>query len=197
MKILIITLLTLISPQLGFSESTAAPQPTVMPYMEAWIKASTPREEHRLLGQFVGRWNHTVKWRMTPDAKPEESIGTTEVEAIMGGRFIRQTAKGTSMGQPFEGLGLIGFDNVQERFSTVWLDNMGTAMMVGSGVFDAHTKSIVDKGSFSCPLSETKSRTYRAVLTLPVKNSYHYEFFTLDEQGKEFKMMEILYNKAS
>lgn len=164
--------------------------------MQAFIQAGTPGEEHKLLQSYVGKWNHIVTMWMKPEALPEISKGTTETESILGGRFIHQRINGISMGQPFEGLGLTGYDNVKKHFSTVWLDNMGTGMMLGTGVFDQAKKAIVDSGSFSCPMSASGTVNYRAVWTLPEKNSFKYEMFAPGEDGKEFRMMEVVYTKA-
>lgn len=182
--------------------SSFAENPTPMPgvtdaMMEAFAKASTPGEEHKLLQQYVGKWTHVVKWWMKADAKPETSNGTTEITSIMGGRFIKQDVSGTSMGQPFQGMGLVGYDNIQKHFSTIWIDNMMTGMMIGSGTLDKAKNAIVDSGSASCPMSPTGKREYRAVWSLPEKNSFKYEMYTTGEDGKEFKAMEIVYTKAS
>lgn len=53
--------------------------------MEKWKEFATPNENHRVLDALVGDWDYTVKWWMSPDAKPEVSTGTSEIEWIMGG----------------------------------------------------------------------------------------------------------------
>jgi len=196
MKIkLFITFLTLITSASAFADEKTIP-PMDQAKMDAWIKASTPGEEHKLLQQYVGKWDHTIKMWTAPGSAVSESKGTTEVESLLGGRFIRQSVKGVSMGQEFEGIGITGFDNIQKQFSTFWIDNMSTASMIGKGSFDKAKNVIMDEGSFSCPESSTGKRSYRAVWTLPVKDSYKYEMYTTDDKGKEFRMMEIVYTKA-
>lgn len=177
------------------AEGSAA-NATPDPKMEAWIKASTPGEEHQILQRYVGKWSHVIKFWMTPDGPPEKSTGTTVIESMMGGRFIRQSVSGTSMGQPFEGLGITGYDNVLKHFSSVWLDNMGTGMMIGSGTFDKSKNAIVDSGSFTCPMSPSGKRSYRAMWSVPEGNSFKYEMFSTGDDGKEMRMMEIVYSKV-
>ncbi|MGB7291306.1 MAG: DUF1579 family protein, partial [Thermodesulfobacteriota bacterium] len=45
--------------------------------MEKWKEFSTPNEIHKVLDTLVGAWDYTIKWWMSPDAKPEESAGTS------------------------------------------------------------------------------------------------------------------------
>lgn len=193
-KILALTACMLLGTAPAIADSNPQMDPKMM---EAFTKASTPGEEHKLLQQYAGKWDHEVKWWMKPGDEPEVSKGTSEIEPIMGGRFILQKVAGTSMGQPFEGMGITGYDNVQKHFSSVWLDNMGTGMMGGKGTFDKASNSIIDKGSFSCPLEKDGSKSYRAVWGPIADNSFKYEMFSTDESGKEFRMMEITYKKAS
>ncbi len=192
----IIALLLLCASGTANAETQKAPPPFTPEQMAAFEKASNPGEEHKLLQQYVGRWNHVVSWWMTADAAPEVSKGTSEMEMIMGGRFLKQKVKGTSMGKPFEGMGITGYDNVKKHYSTMWLDNISTGMMLGTGQFDKEKNAIVDQGSFSCPMSPDGNRTYRAVWTTVQKNSFKYEMFGPGQDGKEMRMMEIVYTKA-
>lgn len=77
----------------------------------AWHAYALPNDNHTVLNPLVGTWNHVVKWWMRPDSQPETSKGTSETKWVMGGRYLQHTATGTAMGQPFEGMGLTGFDN--------------------------------------------------------------------------------------
>jgi hypothetical protein len=159
--------------------------------MEKYKEFSTPNENHKVLDTLIGNWDYTIKWWMSPDAKPEESAGTSNIKSIMGGRFIEQSVAGTSMGQPFEGIGIMGYDNEKKLYQSVWIDNMGTGIMTGSGNYDPNTKTLTDKGTFSCPAEGEKS--YRAVLKTIDKDIFTYEWYITGQDGKEFRAMEIVY----
>ena len=165
------------------------------PKMQAWIKASTPGKEQEFLKQFLGKWDYKINMWMEPGAKPQVSSGKSVNESIFGGRYITQKATGISKGQPFEGMGIIGYDNVQKHYNTLWFDNMSTAMMTGTAEYDSEKKVIVEKSSGSCPMSPTGTKEFRSTMSLPENNSFKYEMYTNDESGKEFKMMEIVYTK--
>jgi hypothetical protein len=161
--------------------------------MEIWKEYATPNENHKVLDVFVGSWDYTVKWWSSPNSEPEISQGTSEVKWIMGGRFLEHTAKGTSMGQPFEGMGITGYDNARNEYVSVWIDNMGTGVMVSSGKYDASTKTFEEKGKFTQPkMGET---TFRGVTKITNDDDFVYEIFTKDKDWQEYKALEIEYKR--
>ncbi len=165
--------------------------------MEAWKKAGSPSEGHKALEPFVGTWNYTMKWWMTPDAQPESMTGTTTNSLIFGGRFLKQEVRGEAKDQPsFEGLGFTGYDNIRKEYQSSWFDNMATGMMTGIGQFDPSTKTITEQGDFSCPMTGEAHRWYRAVWKSVDANHNSYESYSRTPEGREFKSMEILYTRA-
>jgi hypothetical protein len=161
--------------------------------MAKWKKYAARSENHKLLDFFVGEWDYTVKSWMSPDAKPEVSKGTSEVKWIMGGRFLEQSVKGegSSKQQPFRGMGILGYNNAKKQYNSVWIDNMGTGMMLGSGSYDPSTKTFTDKGTFTDPVQGEKS--YKSATTIINKDRYTYEMYTTGPDGKEFRMLEIVF----
>ena len=164
--------------------------------MAKWQEASTPNENHQVLQDLVGSWNYTMKFWMSPEAAPEESAGTSDVKSIMGGRFIEQAVNGTHMGQPFQGEGIVGYDNVKEEYQSIWIDSMGTGMMSASGSYDAAAKAMTETGSFSCPM-KGGPLGYRAVTKIIDANTHTYEMYMTGPEGKEFRSMEITYTRQS
>ena len=152
-------------------------------------------ENHKVLENFVGSWDYTMKWWMATDSTAEESTGTSEVKSIMGGRFIEQAVSGTSMGQPFEGRGTTGYNNLTKEYTSIWIDNMGTGTLTSTASYDPAAKTLTETGSHTCPISPDGKRSFRAVTTIVDETAYTYEMYTNDEAGKEFKNMEITYKR--
>lgn len=165
------------------------------PMMEAWMKAAMPGEEHKTLATLAGTWKYTSKWWKDATAKPEESSGMSTNKMVMGGRYMQSEAKGKAMGQAFTGMGVTGYDNLAKKFETMWIDNMGTGMARGTGTWDAATKTMTETGSFSDPMAPNMTRNYRATMKIMDNKSYMYEMFTTGMDGKEYKMMEMMYKK--
>lgn len=163
--------------------------------MAKWQAYASPNDNHKVLDPLVGTWSHVVTWWMTPDSQPEMAQGTTETQWVLGGRFLWHAATGTSMGQPFEGMGLTGFDNGKQTYQTIWMDNMGTGMVLGEGTYDPGKKTLTDRGRFTDPM--IGQRSYRGVITFVDDVHYRYEMFVADKNGKEFRMMEIVYTRTN
>lgn len=79
----------------------------------AWHQAATPGDAHQALAPFVGNWKTKVTMWMNPNAQPNVSTGQSAAAWILGGRFIKENFEGNAMGQPMNGMGLLGYDNIQ------------------------------------------------------------------------------------
>ena len=167
--------------------------------MEAMQKLGSPSEGHKAFEPFIGTWTYTAQWWMAPEAPPESMTGRTVNTLIYGGRFLKQDITGQPMqeGQPpFEGVGFSGYDNIRKEYQTVWFDNMATGMMMGTGNFDAATKTLSDHGDFSCPMTGEAHRQFRTAWTVADANHTTYENYMRTPERREFKAMEIRYTRA-
>jgi len=156
----------------------------------------TPNENHKLLESLAGEWKTNVKFWMDPKSEPQVSEGTSTAKMIMNGRFLEQSFNGTAMGQPFEGRGILGYDNIKKEFTSTWLDNMATGIMTATGKYDPSSKILTSEGSMSCPMTNETHRWYKDITTITDADHYTYESYMKDKDGKEFKGMEITYTRA-
>lgn len=164
--------------------------------MKKAIEAGTPGEEHARLKAMEGKWNASSKMWMTPGDKPQESKGTSVFTMIMGGRFLKQDFTGDMGGQPFQGLGYLGYDNLKKEYTSTWMDTMTTGLMVSHGQFDPKAKVLRDEGTYACPMTGQKDRWFRSEWTLPEGDTSTFTMYSKDGSGKEFKSMEIVYKRA-
>ena len=95
--------------------------PTPEALLKALAEAGKPGAEHKKLQPFVGRWTFTMKFWTDPSQPPAELKGTIERKWIMDGRFVQETARGecAKTGKAFEGMGLLGYDAGQKKFTLV------------------------------------------------------------------------------
>lgn len=161
------------------------------------MKLGQPSDAHKKLGAFEGRWNYVGKFWMDPAKKPVVMKGTSENTWILGGRFLQAKATGEAVnGMPaFEGMGLTGYDNVKQQYTSNWYDNMSTGTMTATASFDDKSKTLNEKGSYFCPMEKTE-KNYRAVWKVKGKDTYQYASYMTDAKGKEVKTMEIEYRRA-
>lgn len=111
--------------------------PTMTPEMQAemaaWMKLAQPGDHHKHLAPFVGSWKGKVTMWMGPDQAPMVEESAAEARWLMGGRFLEWQQTGNFGDMPFEGMAIEGYNNGEERYESVWLDNFGTILLVFSG----------------------------------------------------------------
>jgi hypothetical protein len=162
--------------------------------MEAWQRYATPGEAHKVLAALEGDWALKVTSWMTPGQPPQESTGTAKMRMILGGRYLKQSAEGTMMGQPFSGLGLSGYDNAKKVYQDVWIDNAGTGMMMTTGSWDEASHTMTSTGSMVDPVSG-KSLEVTGKIRHVDPDHFRYEMWMPGPDGKPFKTMEIEYSR--
>ena len=160
---------------------------------KAWMEYATPGAPHKMMAEEVGTWNCDMTFWMGPDAKPEKATSTAEIKMVLGGRYQEANYKGTMMGQPFEGKSTLAYNNASKEFTTTFIDNMGTGMMVAMGSWDDASKSMNLKGDMVNPMNGKKT-PYREMYTVVDANTRKMEMFDTKD-GKEYKSMEIMMKK--
>ena len=179
------------------SAETSPAQPDQQAMMEAMKKNGAPGEHHQALAPLAGTWVSTASWWKSPDAPPEVSQGTSTMEWVLDGRFLKQSFTGTAMGQPFTGMGFIGYDNVRGEYTSIWMDSMMTGIMTAAGTYDAAAQTLQESGSFSCPMTGEKNMWFRTDWKIVDQDHNTYESYSKTSEGKEYKALEIAYTRQS
>ena len=153
---------------------------------------SMPGKEHEGFKSWVGKWKTVTKGWYGP-GDPTVTEGTSENALVLGGRFVQQSFHGSMMGQPFEGIGYTGYDNMAKAYSMVWMDNSATMVISSTnGVMDATGKTLTFRSKLPSPdgtLADCR------MVTQIVNDSQHvFTLYTTTPQG-EHKMMEITYTR--
>ena len=178
---------------LGLAAAAAGQaKPEEKALMEAWQKAMTPGEGQRRLEPMVGTFDTRVRTWMEPGRPPEDTVGTAVNAWVLGNRYVETRYEGIFLGEAFNGIGYMGYDNVAKRYVSVWMDTAGTGMMIGTGSADASGKAFSLKATVSDPMSG-KTGTAEEKITILDADRYTFEMWARDRAGKKFKMMEIQY----
>lgn len=156
----------------------------------AWQKAMTPGPQHQALARMAGDWEFQGKfWMGGADKPPMEATGTLHRTMILGGRVLAEEVKSHMMGQPFEGHGMTGFDNVTQKYWSTFNDNMGTGIMIGTGACDAQGVCTF-MNEYSDPLTG-KTKKSRSVMRHEGDKEV-FEMYDTGADGKEYKSMELV-----
>ncbi len=162
--------------------------------MEKYMKAATPGPEHQKLAKLAGKWKLQVTAWMAPGAPPEKSEGTAEFTSLLGGRYLQQEVHGNMGGQPFEGRGVEGYDNVTKESFGTWMDTMSTGLLVARGKCAADAKKCTYRGTMPDAVAG-KAVPMTEILTYTDDDHFSFELHGPGPDGKVFKMIEIAYTR--
>lgn len=186
----------------GCVSEPVRPNPPAPPDMQAMMevvtKAMTPGPEHARLAKAVGTWDGAMRMWFDPAGPPQENACVSTFTSIMGGRYTECTTSGRiAMGEAvsdFEGRGIYGFNNVSRVYESIWIDNMGTAVMVATGHASADGRVINWSGKMTDP-AVGKAVDFREVETWIDDDTMLLEMYGPGADGKEFKSMEIRFTR--
>lgn len=165
--------------------------------MKKMMELTTPGEAHKVLNDLVGNWDYTMTHKMAKDAPEQTSTGTSENKWILDGRFLKQKVTGEfDMGgekKRFEGIAVLGHDNVKGEYTSLWIDNMNTTMMQTTGKYDAATRTLTENAQFFCPM---KNAEVKSSNELKFVDADHYTYTMYDvTTADKYKAMEIKYTR--
>ena len=137
-------------------DAKAPPSPEAL--LKALAEAGKPGAEHKKLEPFVGKWTFTMKLWTDPKQAPAEIKGTIERKWIMDGRFVQETARGecAKTGKTFEGLGLLGYDAGQKKFTSVRACGLCGTLSSGLVTCDSSGTRFECVKEECCPLTHQK-----------------------------------------
>jgi Protein of unknown function (DUF1579) len=162
--------------------------------MEAYQKAGIPGAPHQELASSVGTYDLKIKSWHEPGGPAMEDTGTATRSMALGGRVLVEAFTGSMMGMPFTGHGMTGFDNVSGKYWSTWNDSMSTGLMVSQGTCDDSHKTCTFTGSWNDPIKKGPVQA-RMILRRTSPTTEVFELYGPARDGKEMKMMEILYTK--
>ncbi len=155
--------------------------------------AQDPPKEMERLNADVGTWDCEVRMFGDPSGKPEISKGT-ETSFMLGGMWLVGHFKGEMMGMPFEGCSQTSFNPETKKYTGTWVDSMSPHAMATEGTWDEKTKTLTQAG--------TGKDVTGTEMKMKMTSAYNkdgtrlFTMFGAMPDGKEMKMMEILYTKA-
>jgi hypothetical protein len=186
---------TLMLASSALAQEATQPQmtPEQQAEMEAYMKAGMPGPEHKALAATTGKYDLKIRSWQAPGAPPEEQTGTATRTMALDGRVLVESMQGSTMGQPFTGHGMTGYDNVTGKYWSTWNDSMSTGLMVAEGTCDAK-QACTFAGSWNDPITKAEVKS-RMTTRWPSPTTEVFEMYAPARDGKEMKMMEITYTK--
>ncbi|MFQ5670045.1 MAG: DUF1579 domain-containing protein [Acidobacteriota bacterium] len=158
------------------------------------MKYAQPGEHHQHLARQAGTWKAQGTFWMQPGAPPVQSTGTAKNSLILGGRFLMTEYSGDFMSQPFQGIGLEGYDIDQDKNVGVWADSMGTMMMSFEGHCTEGGKVRTMTSQFKDPATGQMT-SMKAVTSIQGPDKHTYTAWMGPNAEEMKKVMEIVYTR--
>ena len=142
----------------------------------------------------LGRIEDLLEKARTWPLNPVQSAGTCARKWILGKRFLLEEFDGGELGLPFQALAVYGYDAFEKKYTSVWVDTMSTAITTSQGICQKQCETIAFTGQHGDPWTGTK-RPSRGVTRLVNDNQHVLELYEPGADGKEFKILEIVYTR--
>ena len=160
--------------------------------MAKMMELGTPGPEHAELKKMAGTWQIKMKCWMAEGAPAMDASGTSTIE-MANDRFLLEHFKGEMPGMgPYEGWGVMGFNNANKEYEHVWRDAFNTGMMWSTGK-KAADGTIAMTGNSNCAEGPMTCRT---VSKMTGDNAFHFEMYQTLQGKPEMKCMEMDYTRA-
>ncbi len=162
--------------------------------LAAYLAASTPGPEHERLAELVGSYTVAGRFWAEPGADPVTATHSSAMRMALGDRYLIEELDGELWGDEFHGMGITGYDNVDEKYVTVWIDNMSTGIFVLSGNYDRGADAIVMQGQYTDPVTGAQ-RSVKSVDRIAEGGERVYEHYEITDDGSEFRVMQLTYRR--
>jgi Protein of unknown function (DUF1579) len=152
--------------------------------------AMTPGEGQKRLEPMVGTFDVRIRIWVDSSKPPVESQATSVNVWVLGHRYIQSMLSGHTLGEPFNGIGYIGYDNVGKTYEVTWMDDASTAMTLYQGTFAGAGKTAKLKATVLNAVTG-KPTPVEMRMTLADNGDHVTELWGQGLGGKPFKMMEL------
>jgi len=162
--------------------------------MSKWQAYMTPSVVHQELAKSEGLWDTENTMWMKPGEEPVVTKGTMENKMILGGRYQQSKYTSTFNKMPMEGMGTLSYDNHTKEFTSTWIDNFGTGMMILKGKKDTSTGILHLRGEVTDIMTSESTMKVRETFTYIDENTQKMEMY-FQYEGKEFLSMRIIFKR--
>jgi hypothetical protein len=169
------------------------PQLYAQEQQAAWQDYMTPGPVHEMMAKHVGEWTSTMTLWSDSSQPPQKFDVDCTYEMIMGGRYLKCSAKGTMMSMPFEGMMILGYDNAKKEFTSVWYDNFGTGTTIATGTYNDQDSTLNLTGNMFEPGTGSDVK-YRETMKF-IDNDNQVMTMYVMQDNREVKNMEQVFTR--
>lgn len=200
MGLLLAVILVLASPLLAQDKKKDAGAPPLVSdsaagnaaIVKAMDNAMDPGEGQKKLEFLVGNFDVKVRVWLDPSKPPIESMQVAVGTWVLGHRYIQMMLSGFVMGEPINGIGYAGFDNVQKKYVACYMDSGSTGMEWYTGTMAPDDKSAKLTATVFDAITHKPTKVEMRLSINPDGNHLT-ELWEPDLSGKMVKIMDLEY----
>ncbi len=174
----------------GAQEKAKAPNDAAT--VAAMENAMTPGEGQKKLDFLIGTYDVKIRTWVDPSKPPIESAATSVATWVLGKRYVQQMLAGYVMGEPWSGIGYVGFDNTTKKYVMTYMDSDSTGMEWYTGTMDAAGKNAKMTGTTHDDVTG-KLQSVELRLSVTANGDHVTEVWQGDPNGKLARVMELQY----
>lgn len=152
-----------------------------------------PGEHHQHLKALEGTWDAKVEFPQAKEGEPKESKGVETNVMGCGGFWLLSDFKSDFGGGPFEGHGVMGYDESKKKYVGVWVDSMTTRLGVSEGECDGAGKKFTSWSEG--PDMTGKTVKWKTVDEFKDADTRAFAMSIVGDGGKETVVMTIQYKR--
>jgi hypothetical protein len=157
--------------------------------------AMTPGDGQKRLAPMIGTFDVKIRTWVSANSTPIESTASMVSAWVLGGRYVQSMLVGEVGGEPFNGIGYIGYDNVSKIYQTAWMDTGSTGMTWYTGSFDESGTTATMKASVPDPLT-AKPTPLELRMSVEPNGDHVTEIWGQGLGTEMFRLMELKYTKT-
>lgn len=164
--------------------------------VKALDNAMEPGEGQKRLEPMVGEFDVKIRTWLDPAEPPIESKAVAVSTWVLGQRFIQTMLSGHVMGEPFDGIGYAGYDNVSKQYQATYMDSGGTGMEWFVGSMDPTGKSAKLSATIHDPITGEPT-TVEMRLKIAASGDHVTELWEGSPTGEMVRIMELQYTRKA
>jgi len=162
--------------------------------VKALDHAMDPGEGQKRLEPLVGTFDVKILTWVDPSKPPIESLGAAVHQWVLGGRYVQTTLSAFVMGEPFDAIGYVGFDNVAQKYVVTYMDSASTGMEWYTGTMTPDGKAATLTATIHDAISHKPVKVEMKAHFTPDGNHVT-DLWQADKSGKMVKVMEVQYTR--
>lgn len=159
--------------------------------MPAWMAKT---QHHKDMLKSCGDFTVDGNMWMVPGAEPMGFTGTSTRKMILNGYFLQEDMKGESMGVPYNGRLIQGYDTITKEFVSIWMDDHGPYITITRG--QEKDGAITLTGQMP-DMMTGKLKDTRSVVESDEMGQITYSSYDVPKEGDARLTMKISYKRAA